>query len=311
MAGLRPILRNLLAGNRFTRLDDRRTVLGQGLVLRRNFTGEAFWVEVCAMGKKKTGLPRSFMSFYVSLVKWTLTEAYGVIDAFLTFVAFALFLVALFNRELAHRLETNWQGLSRWYSIVPVAALLAYRVMKANYAHFENVVNKVDSLQDELQLERERIQQPDIALVWDWPEDQRKTKILTSGTEKSILIANRSDRCIYNVQIESVLLHQTLSFDLINEIKPNTEHVALARWNGRSSAQTNYIYFFSKEENEKELVAKGWRCKKTHNRGFSETFDKIPMALTYDANDTKWRCEFEFIYDVEESLFIKKSGHRV
>jgi hypothetical protein len=152
-----------------------------------------------------------------------------------------------------------------------------------------------------------RTQQPDVALIWDWPEDVRKVNTLRGSKEKLIMVHNRSAQYVYNVQIAPVKLRQELSFDLINEIAPNGEHVALGKWNGRSSSQTNYLYFFSK--NEAEIVERGWAFKKADNSKFSDSFIKIPMMLVYEASGIKWRCDFEFIYDPgDESLFIKKSG---
>jgi len=69
---------------------------------------------------------------------------------------------------------------------------------------------------------------PDVALVWDWPDEvKRNGGVLGMAREKDILIHNRSDQYVYNVQVESVKLHQELSFDLINEIAPgsNTGHL--------------------------------------------------------------------------------------
>jgi hypothetical protein len=214
---------------------------------------------------KANPLPRSFMSFYFSLFKRTFTEAYGAIDSYLTFIAAVLFLVALFNKELAHRVETNWQGLSRWYSIIPLGALLTYRVMRANYAHFENAVEDLDSIRAELRVERDHIQQPDVALVWDWPEDQRKA-------EKLMIVHNRSDQYVYNIKIAPIKLSQEMTFNDISEIGPGSQHLTVARWDGRSSVTTNYVYFFGKEENEKEASSRGWVHRKLHNSGISEFF---------------------------------------
>jgi len=156
--------------------------------------------------------------------------------------------------------------------------------------------------------EMARNQQPDVALVWDWSEDQKKIK--ASDTEKIILIENRSDRYIYNVQIEPVKLSQQLAFDLINEIAPGKQHAALGRWNGKSSGQTNYLYFFA--NNEQAAVNNGWVFKKLQPQGLSDSFMKIPMRLTYESGGAKWQCDFEFIYDIgDESLFLKKSGQRL
>lgn len=163
-----------------------------------------------------------------------------------------------------------------------------------------------------LEAERDRQQQPDVGLIWDWSEDERKAKNLLGLTEKSILVHNRSGQYVYNVRIDSIGLHQTLTFDDMNEIGPGEERMALGRWNGRSSQQTNYIYFFTGEDNEKIAGERGWIHKKPHNRGLSDSFFRVPMALTYESNGTTWRCEFEFDYEpTTEGLFRRISGRRV
>lgn len=163
-----------------------------------------------------------------------------------------------------------------------------------------------------LEAERDRQQQPDVALVWDWSEDERKAKDLLGLTEKSILVHNRSGQYVYNVQIGSIRLHQTLTFDEMNAIAPGEQRIAVGRWNGRSGQQTNYIYFFNGEDNEKIAGERGWIHKKLHNRGLSDSFLRVPMALTYESNGTAWRCEFEFDYEAgAESSFRRTSARRV
>lgn len=152
-----------------------------------------------------------------------------------------------------------------------------------------------------------RSKQPDVALMWEFSEDQRKTKNLLGYTEKSIIVHNRSNQYIYNVNIAPVRLAQTLSFDAINEIAPNAEHIAVGRWDGRSSAATNYLYFFDNDENKKAASALGWVHKKLHDRGINDAFLKIPMTLTFDSDGITWGYDFDFNYDPgEESHFVRR-----
>lgn len=153
--------------------------------------------------------------------------------------------------------------------------------------------------------------EPDVALVWDWPEDQRKAKSLLGYTEKSILVHNRSGQYIYNVTIDPIKLERELTFDAINEIAPGKEHVALGRWNGKSSLTTNYIYFFGREQDERVLLERGWIQKKLHP-GISDVVIKIPMVIGYVAGGSYWKCEFEFNYDPgDESCFVRKLGYKL
>lgn len=163
-----------------------------------------------------------------------------------------------------------------------------------------------------LETEYDRQQQPDVALVWDWSEDQRKAQRLLGLLEadKSILVHNRSVQYIYNVRIEPIVVGHTLTFEAINEIAPGQQHVALGRWDDTSTLERNYTCFF--DENEREVTDRGWVYKKTHNRGLSECFLKVPMAIRYDSNGITWQYQFDFDYDVgSESSFSKRSGQRI
>ena len=161
--------------------------------------------------------------------------------------------------------------------------------------------------------ELDKAEQPDVALVWDLQEDEKKLrKPMDTLYSKSILVHNRSDEWVYNVQIHPVKLDQEMTFEMINEIEPQKQHAALAHWDGRSSLLTDYVYFFAKEENERAAAEKKMIHKKVHNRGLSDEFLRIPMRVTYDANNRSWECEYVFIYDVGlESMFEKKSHRRV
>lgn len=175
----------------------------------------------------------------------------------------------LFNRNVAPYMSAvyKWHGFSRWWAVFPAALLFIYYLAKANYKKFQEqaaagTVRESD-LTTKLLAERDRTQQPDVALVWDWSEDQKR--IRASDIEKIILIENRSNQYIYNVQIEPVKLTQQLTFDLINEIAPRKQHAALGRWNGMSSAHNNYVYFFG--NNEQAALDNGWIFKKVHPTG--------------------------------------------
>lgn len=169
---------------------------------------------------------------------------------------------------------------------------------------------KLYASERELAAERDRASQPDIGLLWDWPEGERLRRGLMGDTEKEILVHNRSNEFVYNVQIETVPLRNGLSFDPIREIGPNTQYEAVGRWNDKSSVHTNYHYFFVGAAEEAET--KGWIFKKAHNRGIDDTYWRIPMAVTYESHGIRWRWEFDFIYDFgQPSEFVRKTGTRL
>ena len=153
---------------------------------------------------------------------------------------------------------------------------------------------------------------PDVSLTWDLSEEKRNARLLDPEIEKDILIHNRSDKYVYNVQIHPVPLHQELVFDLINEIAPGKQHPTLGRWDGKSSLTVKWAHYFCNQHNAEAAFKQGWILDKTHQRGLSSQFYKIPMAITYDCDGFKYKAEFEFIYDIgDESLFVKKSAWRL
>jgi|SRR5581483_1774965 len=152
------------------------------------------------------------------------------------------------------------------------------RQMKNAWGVTEQTLYEVKT---ELATERDHINQPDVALVWEWPEEQRMMRALYRDTEKDIIVHNRSNEFVYNVKIETVDLRKCLIFDPISSIGPNIQHKAVARWeNNKSSTQTNYYYFFVGAE--KEADGKGWKIIKMHNREMNDYFFQIPMAVIYD-----------------------------
>jgi hypothetical protein len=264
--------------------------------------------------KKQAPVPRTCLSFYFALFKSAFTEAYDAVDAYLTFAAFLVFAVALFSKELSNQLEARWQGLSRWYSLLPLIAFFLYRLMRANYRHFKSAVSQLDSTEAELRKGRDSLQQPDVALVWDWTEDQRRGKELLglSETDKVILIHNRSADYIYNVNTQPIKLAGEMKFDDINEVGPGEKHPLRARWDGRSSETTNYVYFFGKEENEIAMSQKGWVRKKLHSSGLGDDFAKIPMVVTYESKGATWEGAFDFDYDIgDKPVFTKRGSMRL
>jgi hypothetical protein len=98
----------------------------------------------------RSDTPKSFWQFYSSVLVGALTEAYSAADKVIAGAAVVIFFAALFSKELARRLETGWEGLSRWWAIAPVCVLLIYRALRANYERFESEVRRGDTAINEL-----------------------------------------------------------------------------------------------------------------------------------------------------------------
>lgn len=120
--------------------------------------------------------PKSFWRFYGSLFLWAITEAYSATDRVLTGVAVLTFIATLVSKELGRQITIRWQGLSRWWSLAPILALVGYRLLRANYAHFEAIVHKFDAATLDLSTTRAELEEakknskPDLQLsirrVW-------------------------------------------------------------------------------------------------------------------------------------------------
>ena len=180
-----------------------------------------------------------------------------------------------------------------------VASFLAWR---DKYTDLQNALITI-------QIERDKSLQPDLALRWELlPEEIHFGTFQQS--EKHILVHNRSEEYVYNVQIAPVSLGNGLAFDLIPEIPPGVQEIVVGRWGDHSSLTTNYICFF--EGTETEAAEKNLYVKKPHNRGISDSWFKIPLSVTYDCHGVKWQSSFEFTYDPgSQSHFEKKSENRL
>ncbi len=157
-------------------------------------------------------------------------------------------------------------------------------------------------------------EQPDVALVWDWTEEGKKVVESWRGG-KSIIVHNRSGHYVYNSRLDPIPLPNPMMFDAITEIAPTSEQPAVGRWNvgseSRSTATDGYNHYIV--ANSEEVDEKGWTKKKAHNRGISSTFMEIPMAVTFESQNTTWKIEFDWHYDPadDDSYFIRKHGYKV
>jgi len=106
--------------------------------------------------------------FYLRLLGTAIRELFDATDRLLTVVAAAVFLAVFFTAELGARLQHRWDGLPRWWAVVGLLLFVGYKVLKANYAGFEEQrqrlaaqlaveATKVASLRRDLDSERERL----------------------------------------------------------------------------------------------------------------------------------------------------------
>src|SRR5437762_1912617 len=78
----------------------------------------------------------SFLKFYSKVLYTAVTELFELRHKFDKAVLVLLSIVTYFSKEIADRLGTAWNGLSRWWAIAPVVAVLLYRLLRENYSRF-------------------------------------------------------------------------------------------------------------------------------------------------------------------------------
>lgn len=103
------------------------------------------------------------LRFYGSLSLRAIILLFNETDRVLTAVTVLAFLVAFFNREAGKAVTTAWEGFDPWWAVAPVAFLVVYGLMKANYERFtmlEDRLAQVVTERDQLRLQadsRDRI----------------------------------------------------------------------------------------------------------------------------------------------------------
>jgi hypothetical protein len=177
--------------------------------------------------------------------------------------------------------------------------------------------SKLAEREIDLQKEGELAQLPDMALVWDWTNEEKGMRSFLGSKEKSILVDNRSDQHIYRVNVQPIPVpqHCPMNFDEINEIAPRFQCVAVGRWavgsEVRSTTTDGYNQYVV--ANSEGLEERGWKKNKPHNRGISSTFIEIPMTATFESQNATWKIEFDWHYDPadDDSYFVRRGGGRV
>src|SRR5438045_3391486 len=146
----------------------------------------------------------SWWRFYWLLLLEVLEHPWKWTDSIATLLGIIIPLIIHFRPKMEARMTPLvWE--------IPVgvfATLGVFRVMSAPFLlyrdHHTFASERHEALRGELSLERDKAEQPDVALVWEWLESERLVNAMANRTEKPILVENRSDKHVYNVQIEPV-----------------------------------------------------------------------------------------------------------
>lgn len=100
------------------------------------------------MYDRRMGLKRRDMAeFYRGVAVSAAREFWTATDNVLAAVAVLSFLLLLFNRNLGEKIMTAWNGLSPWWSLIPIGMLVIYRLLQANYQKFAALEDKLAKME--------------------------------------------------------------------------------------------------------------------------------------------------------------------
>jgi hypothetical protein len=71
--------------------------------------------------------------FYWSIMRSAVREFWTATDEVLTAIAVLSFFAILTSQKYGEKLVTAWNGVSPWWSVIPIALLVVYRGLRANY----------------------------------------------------------------------------------------------------------------------------------------------------------------------------------
>ncbi len=83
--------------------------------------------------------------FYKAVILSAFKEVWTATEKVLTVTAVLSFLAILANRKFGEKLVTTWNGISPWWSVIPISLLVSWRLLKANYMQFVSVKAERDT----------------------------------------------------------------------------------------------------------------------------------------------------------------------
>ena len=110
--------------------------------------------------------------FYRAVIRSAVKEFWTATDDVLTGIAILSFLAILFSRTWGTYLLTTWNGISAWWSVIPIALLVLYRLLRANYEQFAKVESEAQQLQV-IEAKMSTQQTGKTTMDRDWPGDWR------------------------------------------------------------------------------------------------------------------------------------------
>jgi hypothetical protein len=129
-----------------------------------------------------TELPESLPRFYGTLLRRVPKSLETASERVLNAMGFVVVLVVLFNQSLAERIS-SWDGISPWWALAPIAALVARSLLVANYENHRLEASDLASARKELERLGHRLAARE--------RDQAFADVLTERRQLGIDILNR------------------------------------------------------------------------------------------------------------------------
>ena len=177
----------------------------------------------------------SWPKFYTLMLREVFEHSWGWTDFIATLFGVIIPLWVHFRPKMEQRLTPlTWEiPLGVFASIGAMRLLAAPFLLYRDHHIFATDTQIV--LQNELQAEREKLLQPEVGLVWGWPERYRNNmEQFERGSERFILVHNRSTDYMHNIQVQPIVLESRVEFDLIPEIAPSKTAEAVGRWDSKT-----------------------------------------------------------------------------
>jgi hypothetical protein len=226
-------------------------------------------VEVCAMWK-----------FYKALIRPAAKEFWTATDEVLTAIAILLFILLLLNRKLGEHAMTAWNGISAWWSAIPVGVIVLYRLLRANYEQFAKVKQERDDALNQLS-------------GGDLPPAEEDPKVYLDPLNSEFIargympfrVSNQGQRVnpAQAVNIQRIKNVASIVFDYIDRIDPASSTVIVPTVDGHHLVPHHDIL---------PELRQAW--KDAHASGELDS-DEFPFTITIHYRDAK---QIRFISDV-------------
>lgn len=141
--------------------------------------------------------------FYWVLVCGIPEALWNAFDLTISASAVVIFLLTLLNRRLGERLVMSWHAISPWWSLVPVAMIFIYGLMRSNYEHYCHLQSGFNRSTTELREENSALKAEvsDLRNPKVSAEEERKRKLVAEKLEPFSQKSKQAVRYIWDCGI--------------------------------------------------------------------------------------------------------------